>query len=482
MVGHVCNGPYCIEVRGCGDKEQSEGTDETGGTAGTLTDGDPTGTSSRPDGTSGQQQPHDSQCRRWRIFGSKACIVALMWGSVRSFGSIGLGMFLLAGCADEDAVASGDTDAGSSSTGEASDSSMPTTTAPEPDSSTGRASDDAGNTTGGPVGSTGMAESTGSTSGTTGEDGPGPAQACYQGVFVNPAPLPNYDQFDVEVGSHCLGTNHQSIDDVDRVVFLGDSVTVGTPPTGVNDYYRSRLAEALADHFGLDTGGSFGLWKTPNAIDGTSLVRSSGDFWSCSEWGAKNDDFAGDNGQLTECFPPELDELTSLVVITMGGNDLASLARDAADGQAFPELFATAQQSIAEKREAIEWLMDPERFPNGNYVVFANIYEYTDATGDLQACDTSSLAGFEDPLPVPSELLTLVAWMEEQYGKIASEFGADFIFMFEEFCGHGFNADDPESLCYRGPGNENWFDLTCIHPTATGHGVIADMFLAVITE
>ena len=54
--------------------------------------------------------------------------------------------------------------------------------------------------------------------------------------------------------------------------------------------------------------------------------------------------------------------------------------------------------------------------------------------------------------------------------------------MFENFCGHGFHANDPASPCYRGPGQENWFDLTCIHPTPTGHGELADWFLATIEE
>jgi hypothetical protein len=36
--------------------------------------------------------------------------------------------------------------------------------------------------------------------------------------------------------------------------------------------------------------------------------------------------------------------------------------------------------------------------------------------------------------------------------------------------------------CYRGPGAEVWFDLTCIHPNPTGHDKITDMFMAVVSE
>ena len=56
------------------------------------------------------------------------------------------------------------------------------------------------------------------------------------------------------------------------------------------------------------------------------------------------------------------------------------------------------------------------------------------------------------------------------------------LFLLEEFCGHGFNADNPEAPCYRGPGNENWFDFTCTHPNPTGHENLASFFVATIQE
>src|SRR5687768_18186447 len=47
----------------------------------------------------------------------------------------------------------------------------------------------------------------------------------------------------------CSGTNHQDIKDVEKLVFLGDSVTVGTPPTTPNDFYRMRLEKELKKKF-----------------------------------------------------------------------------------------------------------------------------------------------------------------------------------------------------------------------------------------
>jgi len=56
------------------------------------------------------------------------------------------------------------------------------------------------------------------------------------------------------------------------------------------------------------------------------------------------------------------------------------------------------------------------------------------------------------------------------------------VFALESFCGHGFHADDPSSVCYRGPGTDTWFDVSCIHPNPTGHAELARLFSTTIGE
>lgn len=338
------------------------------------------------------------------------------------------------------------------------------------------------------VDATGMASSGGSETGEgssedTGEARLGPAAACFAGVYVNDPDLgPDYDQFDPVVGSHCLGTDHQDIAGVERVVFLGDSITVGTPPSLSGQFYRSRLANQLRDQFGLSYGWSESLWKAYDPFEGTSAIRQAEDFWSCARWGGRNDDLMQDDTQLEDCFPPGTRNDRTLVVITSGGNDIANLTKRAIDGATQQELWEQAIEMIDLKQEAVEWLKDPAIFPNGNFVVFANIYEFTDGTGEVESCDVSALAGFDEPVPAPEELADVVVWIEEEYMRIAVETGSDMIFLFEEFCGHGFNHDNPEAPCYRGPGSARWFDLTCTHPNPTGHQEIADMFMAIVNE
>lgn len=344
-------------------------------------------------------------------------------------------------------------------------------------STTGIADSSGGSSSGG-----GTSEGSGSSSG--GEE-LGPFAQCFAGQFVNESEiLPDYDQYAPTIGSHCVGTNHQDITGVERVVFLGDSVTVGSRPTLPQDAYRARLADQLRDHFGLSYGDGLSetLWKAPNPLSGEVVQQTAGDFSSCARWGARNDDLAPPGNQLEDCFPDPAREDVTLVVMTSGGNDVSSLAQDAIDGVPMEELWATTEQFVQLERDALEWILAPGRFPNGVYVVYANIYEFTDGTGNVETCDVSGLAGFDQPVPNPMELTDLILYANEQYMQMAVEHGVDMLFLLETFCGHGFANDDPTSPCYRGPDTPRWFDLTCIHPNPTGHGVIADNFMSIVLE
>jgi lysophospholipase L1-like esterase len=313
------------------------------------------------------------------------------------------------------------------------------------------------------------------------DSGPSDFERCFQDIADPSAgPGPNYDQFAPTVGSHCYGTDHQDIIGVERVVFLGDSVTVGTPPTEQEAFYRSVLADALADEFGLDRPGW--LWQAVNLLEGTSLLRDSGDFSSCAEWGARADDLMRDGTQVEDCFPLEERDLNTLVIVTIGGNDLSALTEGFIDGDATPDLWAETEEFMTLVREAVEWLTgDPTRFPNGIHVILTNLYEFTDATGDVTSCPGAALAGYGSDIEDPA-LPEMVVWSMEQYMSIAVDTGTDMLFLLETFCGHGYNRDDPNGRCYRGPDAELWFDLTCIHPNPRGHEVIAEMFLEVVRE
>ncbi len=279
--------------------------------------------------------------------------------------------------------------------------------------------------------------------------GPTTAAACFQGLKGAVAG-PDYDQYHPIVRPSCAGTHHQEITGVERLVFLGDSVTEGTPPNTPAQIFRTLVAQDVVKHYG-----------TAEVAD-------------CAKWGAKMDDLLIGGQQIPKCFPKAVDTRRTLVVMTMGGNDIAGWAKDGLDATAAQ---AKADESAGLLRDAMTWLKDPVRFPSGIDVVLTNVYEYTDTSGDLLSCPAASLAGFKGNWPQGAPA---IVHYQEQIMKVVVDTKIDMVFLLEHFCGHGYRRTDPALQCYRGPNAELWFDLTCIHPNPTGHQQIADLFAAVI--
>ena len=170
--------------------------------------------------------------------------------------------------------------------------------------------------------------------------------------------------------------------------------------------------------------------------------------------------------------------------MTVGGNDIASVAQDGLDGIDYALIWDDVEGFVQLMREAIEWFDDPPgKFPNGVYVLFSNMFEFTDGTGHTEACPLAGLAGYGADWDDPTVLADMVIYANEQYASIAVETQTDMIFMLEEFCGHGFYHDNQLAPCYRGPGTQLWFDtLSCIHPNTLGHDYISQMFMNVVNE
>lgn len=377
-------------------------------------------------------------------------------------------------CGGDDGSAPVADEGGSGSAGPDTGAMTSGMTAPTSDASATAASVDGGSVDGSGT----AADATGNGSDSGSDDGGNGGYACLDAAYVNGGnPGADYSMFDVPVGSHCNGTNQQDITDIERVVFLGDSVTVGTPPTGTGDFYRVILAEALAAKFGIEAPATD--WENANALSGMSGVMESGAFASCAHYGDQNGDLMG---QLESCFAPEDLTQRTLVIFTMGGNDGASIAKDYLDGAELADVLARIDTMVAAHEQAVQWLVEPGKFENGVFVVNANVYEFTDLTFDFLSCPTAGLAGFSSSAEMPEVLLGGLQQINSEYMRIAQENGTDLVFMSENFCGHGFHADDADDPCYRGPGNETWFDLTCIHPTPAGHAALADMFLDTISE
>jgi lysophospholipase L1-like esterase len=273
--------------------------------------------------------------------------------------------------------------------------------------------------------------------------------ACFPQYHNGGLVYVDYDKYHPTIDSTCSGTDHQEIDGVEKVVFLGDSITVGTPPTPASQYYQTVLTASLKQKFGdIETA-------------------------SCAEWGARNRDLLGK--QIPKCFPgPE--QKRTLVVMTSGGNDVAAWAKDKLP---IDEASPKADAAVGELRDAVGWLKDPANFPNGSYVIFANVYEFTDLTANMDGCPVGAFGGFAGDWLAGAGV---IVQMEQQYMQVAVDTKSDLVFLEEAFCGHGFHHADKASQCYLADDAPVWFDLTCIHPTPDGHAQIAKLFLDVVNE
>ncbi len=300
--------------------------------------------------------------------------------------------------------------------------------------------------------------------------------------FGDLAPVVTYDGTELTLGTHCMGTDHQTIDGVERVVFIGDSVTVGTPPTPSTDWWRNVVADDLVDRWGLEAPGWD--WENVSLWDGMVYTIESGDFACCAKWGARTDDLMLDpHQQIQTCIPEDARERTNLVLMTTGGNDLFNLLEEVRDGIDPAESETQWQTAIEHLQDAVHFLKSGDDFPGGIHLVMANIFDVTDETGarDIAECTGPEWIGLYDPLLNPFTHDLAIAWQEE-VAALAAETGSDLVFMGEHFCGHGYNHGDASGRCYRGGVSEVWYDLTCMHPSSAGHEAIAELFLATILE
>lgn len=239
---------------------------------------------------------------------------------------------------------------------------------------------------------------------------PARAVECLVEDFAaTPAFWPDYAASNPTVLASCAGTNHQTIDALDRVVFLGDSLAVGTPPSTSTQFFRSILADQLVAQYGLAAPSI--LWKSVDALNGTTIIQDSGDFSSCARWGARAKDLLAGDMQIASCFPaPSLSERT-LVVIAVGANDFSVLATEAAGGATPAELQTSIDDSMASLRATVDWLVTPGRLPNGVFVVIANPLDFTDGSGDVSTCPGAAAAGINDDY---TPVLDLIAGANEE--------------------------------------------------------------------
>lgn len=232
------------------------------------------------------------------------------------------------------------------------------------------------------------------------------------------------------------------------VIFLGDSITAGAGAWSEDEDYTSLLVNntnAWPDWDGNDLATRY---PDIEVID----VSKSG-AWTGT---VLNDQLVRLEEQLTL---PSNDEI--LVVITVGGNDLHSVLRDPSGVE------ERIEKTVDNWRKIAEYFLDEQRFPYGSTLLMANVYEPTDAVGQVGDCFFGLNISF---------LLPNLHDANTQLRGLAEEMGFSVLDMRGTFLGHGFNYNDHTALHYNEEDPSLWMANSCTHPNPRGHHEIRAMF------
>jgi lysophospholipase L1-like esterase len=240
-----------------------------------------------------------------------------------------------------------------------------------------------------------------------------------------------------------------------RIVFLGDSITAGDGDNDRDLLYKELLQENRRPWSGFDD------------VDLETSFPSITEVVDVSRGGATTDTLLGSQLPALEddlAFPASGE---TVVVFTIGGNDLqAALAP-------FTDAEALATAVLGRVEEAVTWLQDPERFPDGVRIYATNVYEPSDGTGYNADC----FFGIDY-----SDKIGVLADYNDDLAALGAELGFSVVDLRGHFLGHGHNFADSGIDAYDAEDPTLWMLDDCIHPNKRGHHEVRRLFHAAITD
>ena len=232
------------------------------------------------------------------------------------------------------------------------------------------------------------------------------------------------------------------------VIFLGDSITAGAGTSNDDEDYVSLLVN------------NTNTWPDWDGIDlatrypGITLVDvSKSGAWTGTILNSQIDRL---EEQITLPFEGEV-----LVIITVGGNDLQSVLMNPSGVE------ERLEKTVDNWRKIAEYFLDEQRFPDGSTLLMANVYEPTDAVGQVGNC----FFGLNI-----SSLLPSLYDANTQLRGLAVELGFSALDMRGAFLGHGFYYNDTATPYYNEDDPSLWLANSCIHPNPRGHHELRALF------
>jgi lysophospholipase L1-like esterase len=251
----------------------------------------------------------------------------------------------------------------------------------------------------------------------------------------------------------------------DRRVLLfgvGDSVTAGFGARTFNHTYFNRLAKNPDDEFPELEGLCLSA-VLPN-LETKNISRSG----STS---------LGHIVMLEEFFEIQDPDVTGLVVMTTGGNDLIhNYGRSPPrEGAMYGATLEQAQPWIESFQKRLDKMLDilDERFPGGCQVFLADIYDPTDGVGDAPSI---YLPAWPDGIAIHAQYNKVIHTCAQQRDNV------HLVPLYREFLGHGAHCRQFWRSNYRSEDPFYWYFDNVEDPNDRGYDAIRRVFLNEITE
>jgi lysophospholipase L1-like esterase len=234
-----------------------------------------------------------------------------------------------------------------------------------------------------------------------------------------------------------------------RLVYFGDSITAGYGVANGDNTYPALLEENNDRQWPADAG------------DDLTTRFGALDVLDVSFPGATTDDVLSYQLPAVDRSWGPVVEGPVLVAGTIGGNDLMAVLF------AFGDVDAGVAQILENLRVIGDFFLDETRFPDGAYLAITNVYEPTDAEGQVPECfyglDLSAFITDFDGLNASSRTL-------------AEEQGWAWVDLRGHFLGHGFRHADEQAAAYDEADPTLWLQDDCIHPNVRGHHELRRLF------
>jgi hypothetical protein len=171
-------------------------------------------------------------------------------------------------------------------------------------------------------------------------------------------------------------------------------------------------------------------------------------------------------------LPVQSADLSGIVVITTGGNDIIHSYGRAPPRECamYGATLAQAEPWIRNFRQRLDEMMTTirGRFPGGCAVFLANIYDPTDGTGDP---GTSGLPEWPDGLEILGRYNTIIADCAARHDHV------HLVDIRSPFLGHGIHCTKPWLPHYRWRDPTYWYHVNIEDPSDRGYDAIRRLFL-----